>query len=266
MRFAAPLRALFGALTAWIEPYLRPRTDFLPYFQLVGTLVALWAAALGSYSWHWWAAAVFVYFLTDCLGVEVTFHRYLTHQAFKMPRPLEVVFSVFGVLGGTGSGIAWAAMHDRHHTFSDLPGDPHSPKSLGWRVLISMYEFDAEGNVPRRLLRDRFQVNLHKYYYLILALWLLALLLISYEAVLFLGVIPIAMQNNVLTLTNYIGHTVGYRNFETSDDSRNNPPLALIGWGLGWHNNHHHNPRNWNFRVRWWELDISALVIAAIKR
>jgi hypothetical protein len=34
----------------------------------------------------------------------------------------------------------------------------------------------------------------------------------------------------------------GTRRFATRDDSRNNWWIALIGFGEGWHNNHHAHP------------------------
>ena len=42
---------------------------------------------------------------------------------------------------------------------------------------------------------------------------------------------------------NSLTHVWGYRNYETSDDSRNNWFVGLIGMGEGWHNNHHSQPR-----------------------
>ena len=46
--------------------------------------------------------------------------------------------------------------------------------------------------------------------------------------------------------------------------SRNLWWMALLFWGEGWHNNHHARPREWNFRMKWWEFDIGAQVIRAI--
>ena len=41
---------------------------------------------------------------------------------------------------------------------------------------------------------------------------------------------------------NSLCHRFGRRRFTTNDDSRNNLWLALLTFGEGWHNNHHHYP------------------------
>lgn len=40
-------------------------------------------------------------------------------------------------------------------------------------------------------------------------------------------------------LVNSAVHVWGEREFETTDNSRNNPLVALLVFGEGWHNNHH---------------------------
>ncbi len=62
-------------------------------------------------------------------------------------------------------------------------------------------------------------------------------------------------------LVNSAAHTWGYRNFETSDDSRNNWWVALVSFGEGWHNNHHAQQRSAAHGMRWFEFDITYLTI-----
>ena len=57
----------------------------------------------------------------------------------------------------------------------------------------------------------------------------------------------------------------GYKNYETTDDSRNNWWVALITYGEGWHNNHHAHQRSAAHGHRWWELDVSYLTIRAME-
>ena len=49
----------------------------------------------------------------------------------------------------------------------------------------------------------------------------------------------------------------GRRRHATRDDSRNNPWLALITFGEGWHNNHHFFPGSARQGFRWWEIDLT---------
>jgi fatty-acid desaturase len=46
-------------------------------------------------------------------------------------------------LAGTGSALAWVAIHINHHLKSDKPGDPHSPLYKGFRIFSLDYETDV---------------------------------------------------------------------------------------------------------------------------
>ena len=56
----------------------------------------------------------------------------------------------------------------------------------------------------------------------------------------------------------------GSRRYETRDDSRNHALLALLTFGEGWHNNHHHFPGAARQGFRWWEIDITWYVLKAL--
>jgi stearoyl-CoA desaturase (delta-9 desaturase) len=65
---------------------------------------------------------------------------------------------------------------------------------------------------------------------------------------------------------NSASHMWGYRNYPTSDDSRNNWWVALLAYGEGWHNNHHAYPRMANHGHRWWEIDLTFRTIRLLQR
>ena len=253
-----------SAIVEWITRLGSPHHATLPYLLVSATAVAIGVAVFGTYGWEWWILSYFVVFLTSCLGIEVTYHRYLSHRSFPLPKFLEYAFSAFGAMGGSGSAITWVAMHRQHHDFTDGPKDPHSPNVFGWWIFLSRYQFTVRRKDFRGLLHDRFHVAWHKYYYFILAGWAGALAVVSLDLLLFVFVVPVALHLNILTFTNFFGHTYGYRNFNTRDKSVNNPLMAAFNWGDGLHNNHHHAPSDWNFSRKWWEIDPSAWIIRAI--
>ncbi len=59
-------------------------------------------------------------------------------------------------------------------------------------------------------------------------------------------------------------HSVGYRNTETKDDSRNFVPIGILFCGAELHNNHHANPASAKTSMRWWEVDGGWLAIRAM--
>lgn len=248
-----------------VRQYTTSNARLFPILQF-GTLLVAIAAFMTVRDWRWWAASLCVYFVNGCLGLTVTYHRFLAHRSFEMPKWLEYLFSWFGAMGATGSTLGWVAMHRHHHAMADNPGDPHSPRHQGWRILCAKIEFQLNKWTVRRLARDPFHRFLHQYYHALLFGWAVLLYLISPSVLLFGFVVPAALQLNISSLSNFCNHRVGYRNFHTDDDSTNNAVIALLAWGEGWHNNHHRNPKAWNLRVRWWELDPTAWVIGAVRR
>jgi stearoyl-CoA desaturase (delta-9 desaturase) len=68
---------------------------------------------------------------------------------------------------------------------------------------------------------------------------------------------------------NWFGHSVGrvgYRNYDLRDSSANNPIMAALSFGEGWHNNHHRWPGSANFGVKKNEFDISYQVIKILEK
>ena len=64
---------------------------------------------------------------------------------------------------------------------------------------------------------------------------------------------------------NSASHMWGYRNYKTTDDSRNNWWVALISYGEGWHNNHHAYPRMALHGHKWWEIDVTWTTIRLMR-
>jgi len=59
---------------------------------------------------------------------------------------------------------------------------------------------------------------------------------------------------------------LGYRSFDTSDHSRNNLWIGVLGFGEGYHNNHHAQPRCAAHGLRWWEFDLTRYVIWTLEK
>jgi stearoyl-CoA desaturase (delta-9 desaturase) len=71
---------------------------------------------------------------------------------------------------------------------------------------------------------------------------------------------------HITWLVNSASHMWGYRNYETRDDSRNLWWVGLLAFGEGWHNNHHAWQRAARHGHRWWELDVTYMTIAIMRR
>jgi len=209
------------------------------------------------------------YFLYGCLGIVVTFHRQLAHRSYETYPLLTKIFSVLGCFAGTGSPLAWVAIHINHHLKSDKPSDPHSPLYKGIKIFSFNYEHDVDASTKwrmRKLVIDPFHQFLHRYYFGIIVAWgILLYALGGFYLMIFLHLAPAIITAFMSNAVNYIGHKPtwwgAFRTYQLNDQSTNNWLWSIPSWGETWHNNHHRFPRNYTTQHKWWEIDISGLII-----
>ena len=212
-------------------------------------------------------------YLVNITYITVFYHRGLTHSAVTLKPWLKRFVAITGnwITGLDPKG--WSCMHRMHHLHSDTPLDPHSPANVGilpvaWNQLFS-YNRTLVGLLKKRdpyhstvadldfpvsfLIRHRLW---YVPYVLHAAVWLgigltTGAWLLGYCY--WLGMMSHPLQG---WMVNSFGHAVGYRNFETPDQSRNNTFVAWFVMGEGYQNNHHEKPRSAKFSVKWFELDM----------
>lgn len=248
--------------------FLESNTRALPYIQLILTWLTIVWLAVKPFDVGMWGASLAMYCVIGALGISVGYHRLLCHRSFKTNKFWEGVCTWCGMLAFTGSSIGWVGVHRDHHRYNDQKGDPHSPRFFGVRMLIANYEFTPDKWAIRDMVTNKFHQFTHRYYFGLLAAYSAIMYLIGgAEALMHLVFIPACISIWVSTVSNYMNHKWGYRNYAGAGvgDAKNNWLNALFTFGEGWHNNHHARPGNWNFGHRWWELDIGALIVRAIK-
>jgi stearoyl-CoA desaturase (Delta-9 desaturase) len=166
----------------------------------------------------------------------------------------------------------WVAIHRKHHVSSDKNGDPHSPHVYGiWRVLfkgaflyhkaskdsatIAQYGLGTPDDwIERRLYTPHSRLGIA----LMLAI---DLVLFGPWGLLVWGIQMIWIPFWAAGVINGLAHWWGYRNGETTDQSRNIMPWGIIIGGECLHNNHHLEPSNPRLSRRWFEFDIGWMYI-----
>lgn len=199
-------------------------------------------------------------------GIAIGFHRVLSHKALPVTRLVRNLLSYLGCLGIQGSPMFWVALHrGYHHPFSDTPKDFHSPIHGYWSAYMGwMFKFkatDISFKYAVDLLRDDFQLLLHKRYNAIVWGTIFVAVLLDWKLAMYGLIIPMVLGLHQECLVDLVCHlrALGYRNHDTKDNSCNNPLLGWFGWGQGWHNNHHKSPGSYNFGQKWWEFDPTRL-------
>lgn len=242
-------------------------------FQLTAFVCTVAALVVYGLTVHTLLLILLGYFLYGCLGIVVMFHRNLTHHSYVTHPLIVKIFSVLGCFSGTGSPLAWVAIHINHHLNSDQVSDPHSPMHKGIKIFTLDYVDQVDANTKwrmRGLVTDRFQQFLHRYYFAInIAYSLLLYAIGGFYLVAFFHLAPALITGVMSNVVNYVGHKPtwwgGYRTYNLNDQSSNNWLWAIPSWGEAWHNNHHRYPRDYTFKKQWWEFDISGLIIKLIK-
>ena len=196
-------------------------------------------------------------------AVTAGYHRYFAHRAYKTSRAFQLVLAVLGGTALQQGPLWWASWHRRHHKYADRPGDPHSPKLNGfWHAHVGWIFDGNHGSSDRSNVKDLAAFPelrwLDRHSHVPVAGYALACLAIAGPAGVVWGfaVSSVALAHATF-LINSVAHAWGSRRYDTPDTSRNNALLALLTFGEGWHNNHHHCMTSARQGFMWWEVDLS---------
>ncbi len=264
------MRRTWNRLKARLAPSDPDRIDLFlsaPFLMIHLSLAAVPWLGFGPRE----AAVAAATYVAGMFFVTAGYHRYFSHRAFRAGRIVQLVLAV-GAQCTVQRGVLWWAGHHRaHHRFSDGPRDPHAaPRGLAWShvgwFLASRHETAPLDRV-RDLARFRELVWLERWYWVpSLALGL---------AIAAAGGLRLAVGGYLLGIVvlwhatftiNSLAHRWGTRPYPTRDGSRNNALLALLTFGEGWHNNHHHAPSSARQGFRWWQLDLTWLALVLLER
>ncbi|MBI1379789.1 MAG: acyl-CoA desaturase [Planctomycetaceae bacterium] len=204
------------------------------------------------------------------------YHRYFSHKSFKSSRAFQFVMALVGASATQRGPLWWASHHRRHHQNSDKPEDVHSPKQhgfwwshVGW--ISTRENFPTDFGAVRDLVRypelrflDRFDIVVPTLTGV--AMFLLGVVLEAvapslgtngWQMLVWGFLISTVVLAHATFTINSLSHVFGSRRYETTDTSRNNPLLALLTMGEGWHNNHHHYQASTRQGFYWWEFDLT---------
>ena len=207
------------------------------------------------------------WFIIGCIGQEIGLHRYFSHKSFKLSLLQENILATISIFSAQGGPLWWASAHTYHHENGDTETDIHSPSKGKWFAFIGWYFISSPVKIKRRdLLKNKYLKQIHLHHIKIYWVVVLPLLLIP-EIALNLFLLPAVISFWGVNLVNWMCHDdlFGYKNFITKDNSKNLPILSLFTWGLALHNNHHYQQTNFNYKIKWWEIDVAGGIINAIR-
>ncbi|MGE5690408.1 MAG: acyl-CoA desaturase [Pseudomonadota bacterium] len=261
----------------------------LPLAGLLAAIILLWERMVGPRE----LAILAVGYVLTGVGITVGYHRLFTHRSFQTFAPVRYAFAVLGQMAVEGPVVTWVADHRKHHQFSDVEGDPHSPHAgFGDGLLEAVrglwhahtgWIFSSAGRADharyaKDLLDDRGLRLISRLFGPTVLVSLVLPALVGWlwiggrygfvAGLVWGGAVRILLLHHVTWSINSICHFFGRRQFRSSDESRNVWWLSLVSFGESWHNNHHAFPTSAFHGMRRLQLatDPGAWVICALEK
>jgi stearoyl-CoA desaturase (delta-9 desaturase) len=205
--------------------------------------------------------------------VSLYLHRHLTHNHFTINPTFRNIIRFYLWLTDGVIAKPWVAQHRKHHKYTDVQGDPHSPHIHGkWKVtwtcmvpnFIKLYEYNdtdwALEHYGKGTPEDWIEKNIYEKYprlglliFLTFNIWLFGLIPGFLAWTFHLFFVPFCTTACISSFA----HWFGYKHPDSKDKSRNLWPIGIFLCGDELHNNHHMKPNNPNFAHRWFEFDLA---------
>jgi stearoyl-CoA desaturase (Delta-9 desaturase) len=221
-------------------------------------------------SWLWIPLVALVVTQAAVVATSIYLHRALAHRSLTLHPAMDIFFRTILWLTTVQRRQEWVAVHRKHHTFTDRPGDPHSPQVVGfWRVQIfNVYYYLREARNHQTvetfapdLVEDRWDSMIFSWGWSGLGLGtsVLCLLFGFWSGILAMTIHGVLYAFVLAPLVNGLGHWRGTQNF--ANTAYNSRVLACVTGGESLHNNHHAYPRAARFSVGRHEFDPSWILI-----
>ncbi|MDD2857545.1 MAG: acyl-CoA desaturase [Candidatus Nanopelagicales bacterium] len=257
----------------------------VPFLAVIAAIPVAWGGWLS-----WLDVALFVLFWAiTALGITVGYHRFFTHGSFKAGRGIKLMLAIMGSYALEGSIEQWVADHRKHHKYSDVQGDPHSPwleepgrgsllkgfwhSHTGWlfdkeQTPVAQYAPDIANDPDLRALTKWYPALVVGSLLLPAVLgglitWSLAGALTAFF---WAGLVRVAFVHHVTWSINSVCHIWGKHHFKSRDRSTNVWWLAIPSMGESWHSLHHAEPTAARHGALKGQVDISAVFIRTLER
>lgn len=214
--------------------------------------------------YQFFIVTIFLYILIYWAGIQAGTHKLFSHKSwtprFNFTKYILAVLSCYGLMGGP---ISWARIHRWHHKHSDTDKDPHSPKKgLFFSYFLWLLNPpDVPLFVVKDYINDKKLIFIEKNCKNIVIISLLILFFLDQT----IGIA--ALTSMVLTFhSEMLVNTFMHKNVNNKYMPVNNTILSLFSGGSTLHKNHHENASSSCFSKRWYEIDLSYIIILLLKK
>jgi stearoyl-CoA desaturase (delta-9 desaturase) len=243
---------------------------------IVAVVVVPWYGLTHGYSAAAWITFG-VFLAANELSITAGYHRLWAHRTYEAHWSVRALFLVFGTMALQNSAWVWCSGHRRHHlNVDDEDLDPYSARRgfwfshIGWMVREYPSGVENFNNIPD-LRRDRMLAFQHRHYVSLALLTNFGLPLLVgwltghlWGTFLLAGVLRLVLSHHFTFFINSLAHMWGSRPYSEANTARDNPVLAVLTFGEGYHNFHHNFAHDYRNGVRWWQWDPTKWLIAGL--
>ena len=244
---------------------------------LAAIVLVPWYGIAHGYSTSAWV--VFAVFLAaNELSITAGYHRLWAHRTYEAHWSVRLVYLLFGTMALQNSAWVWCSGHRRHHlNVDDEELDPYSARRgfwfshIGWMIREYPSGQPDFSNIPD-LRRDRMLAFQHRHYVALVLITNIGLPLAAgwllgdvWGVFLLAGVLRLVLSHHFTFFINSLAHMWGSRPYTEENTARDNPVLAVLTFGEGYHNFHHIFAHDYRNGVRWWQWDPTKWLIAGLQ-
>ena len=244
---------------------------------LAAVVLVPWYGLTRGYAAGSWAFAAF-FLIANGMSITAGYHRLWAHRSYEAHFVVRLIYMIFGSMALQNSAYIWCSNHRSHHLYvDDNERDPYSARRgfwfshIGWMLREYPSGMTNLSNIPD-LKRDPLLAFQHRYYlplalgtnigFPLLAGWIVGDVIGTF---LLAGVLRLVLSHHFTFFINSLAHMWGSRPYTDENTARDNPLLAFLTYGEGYHNFHHIFAHDYRNGVRWWQWDPTKWLIAGLR-
>jgi len=267
------------------EPNIKEKKPAIIWLNLLVFLITFLVAAIGvplyAYMEGFSLAIILsaVVALSFCeLSITAGYHRLWSHKAYEANAVVRFFYAIGGAFAVQNSALHWCSDHRVHHRFVDQNDkDPYSAKRGFWYSHIGwmLREYQAHRYTDYKnvadLQRDKIVNWQHQYYLTLVLLTNFGIPLIVgfilndiWASLLLVGFLRLVVSHHLTFLINSLAHMWGTQPYNDKNTAKDNPIVALLTFGEGYHNFHHAFQYDYRNAIKWWQFDPTKWLIKSM--
>ena len=212
------------------------------------------------------------------LSITAGYHRLWSHKAYEANSVVRFIYAIGGAFAVQNSALHWSSDHRVHHRFVDENDkDPYSANKgfwyshIGWMLREYQAHRYTDYDNARDLQKDKIVMWQHRNYLTLVLLTnfgipiIVGLLLGDvWGALLLVGVLRLVVSHHLTFCINSLAHMWGKQPYNDKNTAKDNPIVALLTFGEGYHNFHHAFQYDYRNAIKWWQFDPTKWLIKSL--